>query len=58
MAAVELSGVARLGRRTKELTPRLTPADTPEPATALLLIPALFGLLVMSRRFRRQGMAA
>jgi uncharacterized membrane-anchored protein len=27
MAAVELSGSARLGRRTKELTPRLTPAD-------------------------------
>jgi uncharacterized membrane-anchored protein len=27
MSAVELSGVARLGRRTKELTPRLTPAD-------------------------------
>jgi uncharacterized membrane-anchored protein len=27
MNAVELSGTARLGRRTKELTPRLTPAD-------------------------------
>jgi choice-of-anchor A domain-containing protein len=32
--------------------------EVPEPATALLLLPALFGLLVMSRRFRRQGAAA
>lgn len=59
LGSVAANQVAQGGEiRLAPFNGEIPSTEVPEPATALLLFPALFGLFMLGRRFRRQGAVA